>query len=187
MLLPVLLWSTSLSFATHFKIQINSQNTIDIPPQHMFIPSNSIRCCKLIYNFLQSQLVHLFFTDELTRRGALLLSFFIPCDLSLLLPLVSTLVFSRTGDVLPRLNFLTHRFPRFEELVLFRHASCVFSSLRCNGHSLLLHSYLSRIGRIENPSCSACGHPSKDTSHLILHCPPTNSLCHSLFADSLSL
>ena len=74
-----------------------------------------------------------------------------------------------------------------EELVLPRHARCVLSRLRCNGHSLLLGSYLSRIGRIENPSCSACGHPSQDISHLILHCPAMNSLRRSLFGDSLSL
>ena len=40
----------------------------------------------------------------------------------------------------------------------------VLSRLRCNGHSLLLGSYLSRIGRIENSSCSACGHSSQDIS-----------------------
>ena len=62
----------------------------------------------------------------------------------------------------------THRLPR--------HARCVLSRLRCNGHILLLGSYLSRIGRIENPSCSACGYSSQDTSHLILHCPATDSL-----------
>ena len=74
-----------------------------------------------------------------------------------------------------------------EELVLPRHARCVLSRLRCNGHSLLLGSYLTRIGRTENPSCSACGHPSQDISHLILHCPATDSLRRSLFGDSLSL
>ena len=63
-----------------------------------------------------------------------------------------------------------------EELVLPRHARRVLSRLRCNGHSLVLSSNLSRIGRIENPSCSACGHSSQDTSHLILHCPATYSL-----------
>ena len=42
---PNLLRSSSLSLATHFKIQSNSQNTIVVPPQHIFIPSNSIRCC----------------------------------------------------------------------------------------------------------------------------------------------
>ena len=63
-----------------------------------------------------------------------------------------------------------------QELVLSRHARCVLSRLRCNGYSLLLCSYLSRIGRIENPSCSVCGHSSQDISHLILHCPATDSL-----------
>ena len=46
------------------------------------------------------------------------------------------------------------------KLVLPHHACCVLSSLCCNGHSLLLSSYFSRIGRIKNPSCSACGHLS---------------------------
>ena len=73
------------------------------------------------------------------------------------------------------------------ELVLPRHALCVLSRLRCNGHSLPLSFYLSRIGRIKNPSCSACGHSFQDTSHLILHCPATDSLRRSLFGDSLSL
>ena len=74
-----------------------------------------------------------------------------------------------------------------EELVLPRHARCVLSRLRCNGHSLLLGSYLSRIDKIENPSCSACGHSSQDTSHLILHCPATDCLRRLLFGDCQSL
>ena len=74
-----------------------------------------------------------------------------------------------------------------EELVLPHHACCGLFRFRCNGHSLLLSSYLSRIGRIENPSCSACGHSSQDTPHLILHYPVTDSLRRSLFGDSLSL
>ena len=117
---------------------------------------------------------------------------------SLLLSLVSTLVFSRTGGVLS-LHFDTQdhfdtkyfdtQVPSIptEELVLPRHARCVLSRFRCNGHSLLFGSYLSRIGRIENPSCSACGHPSQDICHLILHCPARDSLRRSLFGDSLSL
>ena len=59
--------------------------------------------------------------------------------------------------------------------------------LRSNGHSFLLSSYLSRIGRIENPSCSACEHSSQEISHLILHSPTTDSLRRSLFGHSLSL
>ena len=70
--------------------------------------------------------------------------------------------------------------------MLPRHACCVLSRLCGNGHSLLLGSYLSRIGRIENSSCSACGHSSQDTFHLILHCPAMDSLRRSLYGDSLS-
>ena len=65
--------------------------------------------------------------------------------------------------------------------MLSRHVRCVLSRLRCNGHSLLLSSYLSRIGRIENFSCSACGHSSPNISHLILHCLCTDSLRGSPF------
>ena len=62
-----------------------------------------------------------------------------------------------------------------EELVLPRHTRFVLSRLCCDGHSIQMTSYLSRIGRIENPSCSACRHPSQDISHLIQHCPATDS------------
>ena len=112
-----------------------------------------------------------------------------PLVVSLLLSLVSTLVLSRTGGVLSHRSIFDTQVPSIssEELVLPRHARCVLSRLRCNGHSLLLGSYLSRIGRIENPLCSASGHSSQDTSHLILHCPATDSLRRSLFGDSLSL
>ena len=74
-----------------------------------------------------------------------------------------------------------------EELVLPRHARCVLSRLRCNGHRLLLGSYLCRIGRIENSSCSASLVPGHLSSHLILHCPATDFLRRSLFGHSLSL
>ena len=57
-----------------------------------------------------------------------------------------------------------------------RHARSVLSRLRCNGHSLLLSSYLSGICRIETSFCSACGHSSQDISHLILHCPASYGL-----------
>ena len=107
---------------------------------------------------------------------------------SLLLSLVSTLVFSRTGGVLSHLNSLTHRFPGFPprnlcSLVMFAVSSLVFAAT----DTAFLGSYLSRIGRIENPSGSACGHSSQDTSYLVLHCPATDSLRYSLFGDSLSL
>ena len=93
----------------------------------------------------------------------------------------------RTGGVLSHLNSFDTQVPSTEKLVLSRHTLWALSRLRCNRHNLRLCSYLSRIGRIENPFRSACGHPSQDTSQLILHCPDTDSLHRSLFGDSLSL
>ena len=137
-------------------------------PGHSFLPGNDT-------------------ADELARRGALLAPSAIPCSLSLISRIHSRL-FSDWRRTVSSKYYDTQVPPiSFEELVLPRHARCVLSRLRCNGHSLLLGSYLSRIGRIETSSCSACGHPSQDISHLILHCPATDSLRRSLFGDSLSL
>ena len=126
--------------------------------------------------------------DELARRGALLALSAIP---SSLFPPISRIYSSLFLDCRRTASskFFDTQVPSIstEKLVLLRHAHCVLSCLRCNGHSLLLGSYLLRIGRIENPSCSACGHSSQDTSYLILHCPATDSLRHTLFGDSLSL
>ena len=106
---------------------------------------------------------------------------------SFLLSLVSTL-FSDWRHTVSSKFFDTQVTSIFiDELVLPHHARCVLSCLCCNRHSLLLGSYLSRIGRIENRSCSTCGHSSQDTSHFILHCPATDSLRHSFFGTSLSL
>ena len=126
--------------------------------------------------------------DELARRGALLAPSAIPCSLSPLISRIHSCLFSDWRRTVSSKYFDT-QVPSIstEELVLPRHARCVLSRLRCNGHSLFLGSYLSRIGRIENSSCSACGHSSQDTSHLILHCPARDSLRRSLFGDSLSL
>ena len=126
--------------------------------------------------------------DELARRGALLAPSAIPCSLSPLISRIHSRLISDWRRTVASKYFDT-QVPSIstDELVLPRHARCVLSRLRCNEHSLLLGSYLSRIGRIENPSCSACGHPSQDTSRLILHCLATDSLCRSLFGDSLSL
>ena len=110
--------------------------------------------------------------DELARRGALLAPSAIPSSFSSLISNWRRTVSSKFFDT---------QVPP-EELVLPRHN---LSRLRCNGHSLLLGSYLSRIDRIKNPSCSACGHSSQDNSHLILHCPATDSMRRSLFGDSL--
>ena len=123
--------------------------------------------------------------DELARRGALLAPSAIPCSISSLISHIHSRLFSDWRHTVSSKYFDTQVTSiSTEELVLSRHARCVLSRLRCNGHSLLLDFYLSRI---ENPSCSACGHSLQDISHLILHCPATDSLRRSLFGDSLSL
>ena len=104
-------------------------------PGHSFLPENDA-------------------ADELARRGALLAPSAIPCSLS---PLISRIHSRLISDWRRTVSskFLDTQVPSIstEELVLPRHARCVLSHLRCNGHSFLLGSYLSRIGRIENPSC----------------------------------
>ena len=69
--------------------------------------------------------------DELARRGALLAPSAIPCSL---LPLVSTLVLSRTGGILSLRSILTHRFPQFPlrnlcSLVMLAVSSLVFAAM----------------------------------------------------------
>ena len=138
-------------------------------PRHSFIPGKDA-------------------ADELARRRALLAPSAIPCSFSPLISRIhSRLVLDWRRTVSSK--YFDTQIPSvsIEELVLPRHARFILSRLRCNGHSLLLGSYISRIGRIENPSCNACGHSSQDTSHLILHSPATYSLRRSLFGDSLSL
>ena len=126
--------------------------------------------------------------NELAKRVALLAPSAIPCSLSSLICCIHCSFFSDWRCTVSSKFFNTQISSiSTEELVLPRHARYVLSPLRCNGHSLLLSSYLSRIGRIENPSCSACGHSSQDISYLIPHCPATDSLRRSLFGDSLSL
>jgi len=45
-----------------------------------------------------------------------------------------------------------------EELALPRLIRCELPRLRCHGHSLFLSSYLCKVKRKENSSCSAYGH-----------------------------
>ena len=127
--------------------------------------------------------------DKLARWGAPLVPSTIPCSLSPLICHIHSRLFSDWRCTVSS-KFFDRQVSKIstEELVLPRHARCVISRICCNRHSLLLGSYLSRIGRTENPSCSTYEHSShQDTSHLILHCPATDSLCHSLFGNSLPL
>ena len=138
-------------------------------PGHSFLPGNDA-------------------ADELARRGALLAPPAIPCSLSPLTSHIhSRLISDWRRTVSSKFFDAQVSSISTEKLVLPRHARCVLSRHHCNGRSLQLSSYLSRIGRIENSSCSACGHSSQDTSHLILYCPATDSLRRSLFGDSMSL
>ena len=138
-------------------------------PGHSFLPGNDT-------------------ADELARRGALLAPSAIPCSLSPLISRIHSRLFSDWRRTVSSKYFDT-QVPLIstKELMLPRHARCVLSRLRCNGHSLLIGSYLSRIGRIENPICSACGHSSQDISHLILHCPATDSAPLTLWRLSVSI
>ena len=122
-------------------------------PRQSFLPGNDV-------------------ADELAIRGALLVPSAILCCLSSLISRIHSLFFTDWRRTVSSKFFNTQVPSSFtEELVLPRHARCVLSCLDCNGHSPLLSSNLSRIGRIEIRFCSACGHPSQNTSHLILHCP----------------
>ena len=99
-----------------------------------------------------------------------------PCNLSPLISRIHPSLFSDWRRTVSS-KFFDTQVPSIstEELVLPRHAHCVLSRLRCNGHSLSVSFYHSKIGRVENPSRSAREHSSQDISHLILHCPATNS------------
>ena len=70
----------------------------------------------------------------------------IPCSLSPLISCIHSSLFSN-GRRTVSSKFFDTQVPSIstDELVLSHHARCVFFRLRCNGHSLLLGSYLSRI------------------------------------------
>jgi len=56
----------------------------------------------------------------------------------------------------------------------------------CHGHSLLLSSYLCRIKRKVNSSCSACGQPLQDLTHLLLDCPASEPIWRAIFGTTSS-
>ena len=77
--------------------------------------------------------------DELARRAALLAPSAISCSLSPLISRIHSYLFSDWRRTVSS-KFFDTQVPSIstEELVLPRHARCVLSRLRCNGHSLLL-------------------------------------------------
>ena len=155
-------------------------------PQSLWQELSSLFSCGIRLQWVPG---HLFLsgngaTDKLARWGALLVS-------SAISPLISRIHCCLFSDWRRTVSskFFDTQVPSIstEKLVLPRHICSVLFHLPCNGNSQLLSSYLCRIGKIENPSCNACGHSSLDTSHLILHCPDTDSLRRSLFGDPLFL
>ena len=97
-------------------------------PGHSFLPGNDA-------------------ADELARRGALIAPSATPCSLSPLISRIHSSLFSDWRRTVSSKFFDTQVSSiSTEELVLPRHARCVLSRLHCNGHSLRLGSYLSRIG-----------------------------------------
>ena len=124
-------------------------------------------------------------SEWLARWGVLLTPCAISCSLSVIFCIYSFLFSDWRHTVSLKFFDTQVSLISIEELVLPRHAYCMFSRLHCNRHSVLLSSYLSRIGRIKNPSCSARGHPYQDTFHLILHCLATDSLA-SLCLSTIS-
>ena len=184
--------ATSLLFSSYLTLALSSPPS---PLLHLFfylkLFGRSGRNCSLSSCSIRPQWLprRMFLrgndaVDELARRGALLAPSAIPCSLSPLISRIHSCLFSDWRRTLSSKFFDTQVSSiSTEELVLLRQARCIFSRLRCSGHNLLLSFYLSRIGRSENFSCSACGHSSQNTSHLILHCPATDSLRRSLFGN----
>ena len=115
--------------------------------------------------------------DKLARQEVLLVSSAIPCSLSPVVSRIHSCLFSNWRHTVSSKSFDTQiSLVSTGELVLSHHARCALYRFRCNGHSLMLSSRLSRIGSIENPSCCACRHPSQGTFYLNLHRPAT-TLC----------
>ena len=113
-LLPQSLWQIWKELSSLSSCSIRLQWV----PGHSFFPENDA-------------------TDRLARRGVLLTPSAIPCSLSLISGIHSRLFSDWRRTVSSK--FFDTQVPSIstEELVLPRHARCVFSRLRCNGNSHL--------------------------------------------------
>ena len=164
-LLSQTLWQIWQELSSLFSCSIRLQWV----PGHSFLPGNDT-------------------ADELARRGALLTPSAVPCSLSPLISRINSRLFSDWRRTVSSKYFDTQA-PSIstEEPVLPRHARCVLSRFRCNGHSLLFGSYLSRIGRIENPPAAPVD--TRPRTSLISFCTVhLRTLCaaHSLATLCLS-
>ena len=140
-------------------------------PGHSFLPENDA-------------------ADKLARRGALLTSSAIPCSLSR----IHSCLFSDWRRTVSCKFFDTQ-----VSSISTEKEGSVLSRFHCNGYSLLL--VLSRIGRMENSSCSACGHLSSHSAlssyglctvyslrplvQAMRSCPASGAPCSSAMPPSL--
>ena len=156
-ILHALCWSQQHQQTYHFSSLLllsDSRHPI-LPPSFLLPQSLWQELYSLSFTIrLQSVPGHSFLlgndaTNELATRRALLVHSTIPYSLSPLISRILACLFSDRRRTVSS-KFFDTQVPSIstEELVLPHHASCVLSRLRCNGHNLLLSSYLSRIGRI---------------------------------------
>ena len=92
-------------------------------PRHSFLPGNDT-------------------ADELARREELLVPSAISCSLSLAFHILSCLFSDWRHTVSSKFFDIQVPSISIKELVLSHHACCILSHLCCNGHNLLLSSYL---------------------------------------------
>ena len=137
-------------------------------------------------NYLFSSVLpgHSFFlgndvTDKLIRQGALLL----PCAIPFGLSSLTSSSTPYTGGVPSHLNFLIHRPPWFPLRNLCFLVTLIASSLVFPATDITFSYTLIFLESKILLAVPAVIRPRTDTSHLILHCPATDSLCCLLFVS----
>jgi len=127
------IWDLSDSFLS--RVALNFQ----LVPSHAGLPCNEL-------------------VDSLAKTGATLPFTYVPSPLALVIAKIRYTRYSWRRNLSHNLLFCQIPSVSSEDRALPRLIRCVLSWLRCHGYSLLLSSYLCRIKRKENSSCSACRH-----------------------------
>ena len=161
-ILHALCWSQQHQQVCHFSSLLSSDSrsvltTLSTPPSillsqtlwQMWQEPSSLSSCSIRLQWVpgHSFLLRNNMADELARRGVLLVPPQFPCSLSPFISRIHSRLISDWRHTVSSKYFDTQVSSiSTEELVLPCHTRCVLSRLHCNGHSLLLGSYLSRIG-----------------------------------------